>query len=52
MQVRYDEEALVFILQADAVGQGAYIVAQVQFAGGAVACEYSFAFHDVLRFWP
>ena len=46
VQVGDDEEALVLVLQSDAVAEGADVVAEVELAGGAIAREYSLAFHD------
>ena len=45
VQVRDDEEALVVVLQADAVLDGADVVAEVELAGGAVAGQHPLPGH-------
>ncbi len=42
VQVGHEEEALVFVLQGKAMAKAAHVVAQVQFACGAVAGEDTF----------
>jgi len=45
VQVGNDEETLVFVLQPDAVGQGANVVAEVQLACRPVPSQDSLLFH-------
>ena len=52
VEVGDDEEALVLVLEADAVREAADVVAEVELAGGAVAREYAFSVaHDVSPEW-
>ena len=48
VEVGDDEEALVLVLQSDAVGEGTDVMAEVEFAGRAIAREDAFAFHCVV----
>jgi hypothetical protein len=45
VQIGDDEQAIVFVLQAHPILQGAYVMPQVKLACWPVTCQNPFSFH-------